>query len=146
MKPEEKIFVIVYKIINNSLEFLALKPNFEPGRNTKEYVVTGGVEDYDKSLEAAALREVAEEIGIKSNNIISLEYTINYTDHIDFKKYAEHCFGARIGEEPIVLNFEHLGYRWLNKNDFINAIWWDYDKSILEKMIKIIEIHENLNL
>lgn len=142
---QEKVFVIVYGIINKSLQLLVLKPNPEPGRNSDDYVITGGVDEYDKSLESAALREVAEEIGIESNNIISLEYTINYTDHITFKKYSEHCFGVRIGEEPIKLNEEHIGYKWLNKNDFINTIWWDYDKGILEKMIKIIEIHENLN-
>lgn len=145
MNPGEKVFVIVYKITNNNLELLALKPNLEPGRNTKDYVITGGVEDYDKAFEDAALRETAEEIGIVSNIIISLEYTINYTDHITFEKFAEHCFGVKVGESKIVLNFEHLDYRWLNKNDFINTIWWDYDKSILEKMIKIIETNEKLN-
>ena len=144
MEHYEKVFVIVYRIINNSLEFLSLKPNPEPGRNTDDYVITGGVEKYDKSLENAALREVTEEIGIQSNSIISLDYTINYTDHITFEKHAEHCFGVKIDDSKIVLNFEHINYRWLNKKDFINTIWWDYDKNILEKMIKIIEIHENL--
>lgn len=145
MKPGEKVFIIVYRITNNFLELLALKPNPEPGRNSDDYVITGGVEKYDKSLEAAALREVAEEIGIKSNNIISLEHTIDYTDHITLKKYSEHCFGVKANNKPIALNEEHIGYRWLNRNDFINTIWWDYDNGILEKMIKIIEIHENLN-
>jgi len=145
MKPGEKVFVIVYIIKDNSLILLALKPAPEPDSNTDDYVVTGGVEGYDRSFEDAALREVAEEIGVESSNIVSLEYTIEYTDHITSKKYHEHSFGVKIDEEQIILNEEHIDYRWLNKNDFINTIWWDYDKSILEKMIKIIEIHENLN-
>lgn len=145
MKPSEKVFVIVYRIQDNSLELLSLKPTPEPNRSTDDYVITGGVEEYDKSLEAAALREVVEEIGIKSNSIISLDHTIEYTDHITLKRYYEHCFGVKIGEEQIILNEEHIGHRWLNKYDFINTIWWGYDRSILEKMIMIIEIHENLS-
>ncbi len=145
MKPSDKVFVIVYRVRNNSLELLALKPTPEPNRNVADYVITGGVEGYDGSFEEAALREVKEEIGIESCNIMSLKHAIEYTDHITSKKYIEHCFGVKINEEPIVLNEEHISFRWLNKNDFINIIWWDYDKSILEKMIKIIETYENLS-
>lgn len=142
MQSKEKVFVIVYRTTNGSVEYLALKPNPEPGRNSDNYVVTGGVEPYDASIEATALREVAEEIGIESKSIVDLNYIINYTDHITFKKYSEHCFGVKIGNEPIILNEEHIGYIWLAKNDFVKTIWWDYDKSILEKMVGIIETHE----
>lgn len=145
MEPYEKVFVIVYRIIDSSLELLSLKPNPEPGRNTKDYVITGGVEEYDRSLKETALREVAEEIGINSKNIISLNHTIYYTDHITKDKHAEHCFGVMVDKSKIILNFEHIGYKWLDKNKFVNTIWWDYDKSILERMIGIIETHENLN-
>jgi len=145
MDPYEKVFVIVYRIIDSSLELLSLKPNPEPGRNTDDYVITGGVEKYDNSFEEAAFREVTEETSIKSKSIVSLDYTINYTDHITHEEHAEHCFGIKADDSKIILNFEHIDYKWLNKNDFINTIWWYYDKSILEKMIKIIEIHENLS-
>lgn len=139
MNPGQKVFVIVYRIINDNLELLALKPGFEPNRNTKDYVITGGVEDYDKSLQDAAFRETYEEIGIKSDTIIDLNYTINYTDHITSEEFAEHCFGIKVGNEPITLNEEHLDYKWLDKTEFMNTIWWDYDKSILRGMIEIIE-------
>ena len=145
MEPYEKVFAIVYRIINNSIEFLSLKPNPEPGRSTKDYVVTGGVEEYDKSFEDAALREVSEEIGITSNEIIDLNYTINYTDHITLEYHAEHCFGVKVNDCEIILNFEHIDYRWLDKKQFINTIWWDYDIDILKRMINIIEVHENLD-
>lgn len=122
MQTKEKVFVIVYKIVNDRIVFLALKPNPELGRNNDYYVITGGVESYDKSIEAAALREVAEEIGVESNDIINLDYIFNYKDHITLKKYSEYCFGVKIGEEPIELNEEHTKYKWLNRNDFINTI------------------------
>lgn len=142
MEPYEKVFVIVYRKTNDSIEYLSLKPNPEPGRSTKDYVITGGVEDYDKSIEEAALREVAEEIGVESKNIINLNHTIFYTDHITNEDHAEHCYGVKVDDDKVVLNFEHIGYRWLNKNNFVNTIWWDYDKIILDKMIDIIERNE----
>ena len=33
----------------------------------------------------------------------------------------------------------------LDKKQFINTIWWDYDIDILKRMINIIEVHENLD-
>ena len=130
--------------MDNYLEFLSLKPNPEPNRNTDDYVITGGVEEYDNSFEEAALREVAEEIGIVSNDIISLDYIVNYTDHITLEEHAEHCFGVKADDSEIVLNFEHIDYKWLDKNDFIKTIWWDYDKNILKKMVDIIQKHEGI--
>jgi 8-oxo-dGTP pyrophosphatase MutT (NUDIX family) len=141
MQPGEKVFVIVYRVTNGFLELLALKPNPEPNRNTKDYVVTGGVEHYDESFESAALREVWEEIGIKSNQVVDLDYAIPYTDHITLLDYIEHCYGVRVNNEPIILNHEHISYKWLDVDTFINTIWWDFDKKILEGMISRIQKH-----
>lgn len=138
MNPSEKVFVIVFKYTPEGIRYLALKPNPEPGRNTDYYVVTGGVEK-DESFAEAAKREVSEEIGITPIEIVDLNYTMAYTDHIDGLEYREHCYAVQIDESCIKLNEEHIDYKWFDAGTFINTIWWEGDKRKLVDMIIIIE-------
>ncbi len=116
---------------------LVLKPSPEPGRNTEYYVVTGGVEK-GESLEVAASREVKEEIGIAPLKIIDLETDFKYKDRFSGQEFIEHCFGAQITDEKIMLNEEHIDYRWLSPAEFIKTIWWDGDRKKLENIVQKI--------
>ena len=143
MKTGEKVFVIVYRPNKHSLEFLCLLPNPEPNRNSDYYVITGGVEN-GESFEAAALRETEEEIGIKTNDIIDLHNQIKYKDHITFKSYTEHCYAVKVKDEAIILNEEHVGYKWVSADEFVNTIWWDKDKRTeLQQMLEIVQNYES---
>ena len=139
MHEQPKVFVIVCRRSSGKLGYLALKPCPEPGRNTKPYVVTGGVEA-GESLYKAALREVEEEIGVRPVHIIDLNNTIKCQDHITGERYVEYCFGALITNEIERLNEEHVGYQWLEAERFTHTIWWDEDRAILQKMIRTIEV------
>ncbi len=142
MKTGEKVFVIVYRSGNDGLDYLCLKPNPEPNRNTDYYVITGGVENQE-SLEEAALREVQEEIGAKPITIINLHFQIEYIDHITSKKYIEHCFAVKISNQKLKLNEEHIDFMWVDNNIFVKTIWWDEAKRFeLVQMIKSIQNHE----
>lgn len=127
MSLKHKVFVLVYRVTNGNLEFLALKPNPEPDRNNDWYTVTGGVEPNEKYADAAK-REACEEIGVTPTKITDMNKTMSYTDHITHKEHFEHCFAAEIGDEEIVLNEEHIDYMWLSPKDFIKTIWWDDDR------------------
>ena len=128
-------------VLANGLEFLCLKLNPEPGRHADYYVITGGVEGKESFAEAA-LRETAEEIGIKTKEIIDLHHQIEYQDDITHEYFIEHCFAVKVKTETIALNEEHIAYKWVAAEEFINTIWWDDDRAELKQMVKIIQDYE----
>lgn len=137
MDDKGKVFVIVYRLGQDALEFLCLKPNPEPNRNNDYYVVTGSIEN-DESRETAATREVTEEIGVAPTRVINLNNAIRYQDYITGEHFIEYCYGAQIDTDAIKLNEEHMGYKWVSSDEFIRAIWWSDDKSDLQKMVRLI--------
>lgn len=142
MKAGEKILLIVYKFSRDGLEFLCLLPNPESNRNAGYYVITGSIEN-GESLEAATLRETEEEIGVIAADVIDLRNQIKYKDHITLKNYIEHCFAVKVNDEAITLNEEHIGYKWVSADEFVNTIWWNDDKKDeLRHLLKIIKNHE----
>ena len=64
-----------------------------------------------------------------------------YTDHIDGLEYREHCYAVQINDSVIKLNEEHVDYKWLEADKFVNSIWWDEDKLVLTRMINTIVQH-----
>jgi 8-oxo-dGTP pyrophosphatase MutT (NUDIX family) len=134
----EKAWVIVYRLERGQLELLALQPNPEPGRSTKPYVVTGGIEVNETPIQAAG-REVNEEIGIEPVLISDLGETIHYTDDILGEVITEYCFAAEIPIGDLILNEEHIGYEWLGEHTFINTIWWEESKDKLHAFIARIQ-------
>jgi len=101
------------------------------------YVVTGGCEKEDKSLEDSVLREVLEETGLSLTNIINLNWTFEY------ESLGEHCiehaFISFTDNDNIVLNEESIDYKWCEIDEFINLIEWYGDKQELkQRLIKFI--------
>ncbi len=134
MESNEKVWVIVYRLLDGSLELLALKPSPEPGRNTEYYVVTGGIEK-DETLEMAARREVREEIGILPLKIIDLKTSLKYKDKFSGQEFIEHCYAGEIDNKKIILNEEHIDYKWLSPAEFTKNIWWDGDREKLKDVV-----------
>lgn len=121
------------------MEFLCLKPNPEPGRNVQDYVVTGSIETGESKSQAAA-REVLEEIGVQPLRLINLNKSISYTDHLTKEKFIEYCYGAEINRDVKAINEEHLDYKWVDGESFVDAIWWDDSRSDLKKMVNTITL------
>ena len=101
------------------------------------YVVTGGCEKQDKTLEDSVKREVLEETGLTLSKIISLNWIFEYEslgEHC-----VEHAFVAFTDNDNVVLNEESVDYKWCDINEFINLIEWYGDKNELkQKLIKYI--------
>ena len=125
MKEINKVWVLVYKLHEGEVKLLALKPNPEAGINTDNeyYVVTGGVEE-GESHKQAAVRETEEEIGVNPISILRLDNVFLYTDKSTGKKYIEYCFAAQVDNSRLKLNEEHIDYKWLTPEEFIETIWW----------------------
>ncbi|MBS3146416.1 NUDIX hydrolase [Candidatus Woesearchaeota archaeon] len=62
-KPSVTVDIIIFSIISNELKVLLIKRNVEPFK--KFWAIPGGFVKMDESLEAAAIRELQEETGVK---------------------------------------------------------------------------------
>lgn len=100
------------------------------------YTVTGSMEDEDHNLEDAVRREVKEETGLYVVEICNLDWVFEYSDS-EHMNNVEHAFLVTVNRDEVILNNENIGYKWLNMNDYINEIFWYYDKSELKNMLEM---------
>ena len=98
------------------------------------YTVTGGVEEYDKSLEDAVKREVKEETSLDVTFTKYLNINYNYVNRRNIE-CNEYIFISKVDDGNIILNEESIGYKWLDINDYFNEIYWYYDKKELKKIL-----------
>ena len=98
------------------------------------YVVTGGCEQHDKTLEESVRREVKEETNLNIEKIIDLNWIFEYESLGN--NCIEHAFIAFTNENNIKLNEENIDYKWCDIDDFINLIHWYYDKEELKSKLK----------
>lgn len=123
-------------IINKNNELLLLHNNPQDPIHGGDiwYTVTGGVEEYDQSLESAVKREIKEETNL---DVINTKYlNINYK-YISRKgiECTEFVFISLVKNGNIILNEENIGYKWLNIDDFIKEIYWYSDKEKLKEIL-----------
>ena len=101
------------------------------------YVVTGGCEKEDSSLEDTVKREVLEETGLTLTKIVDLDWTFEYESL--GKHCVEHAFISFVDNYEIKLNEESIDYKWCDLDEFIKLIEWYGDKQELkERLIKFI--------
>ena len=119
----EKVQVIIFSKVRNSLEVLRLQTNDQRGAFWQN--ITGGVEPEDNSLLKAAQREVKEETGIEItpvDKIKSINFFFDYHDQSRGITYKEHVFYTLLTNKPTVrISGEHQGYCWKNVNDIIKS-------------------------
>ncbi|MEI6236973.1 MAG: NUDIX domain-containing protein [Candidatus Saccharibacteria bacterium] len=137
MKIKQKVWVAIYKKVDEKVMYLALKPTPGPDYMYDYYVVTGSVEK-GESVEDGAKREVKEETGLDVKKLINLKHQLKFDDRRGSN--IEYCFGALVDEGEIILNEEHIGYKWMPKDEFIKQLWWfGGDKQVLAKLIDRID-------
>lgn len=135
-------------IVNKNKELLLLHNNPENPIHGGDiwYTVTGGVEEYDKTLEDAVIREVKEETNLNVINTKYLDINYTYTSRQGIE-CIEYVFISLVEEGNIILNEENIGYKWLNINDYIEEIYWYYNKEdlriLLEKVLKEVLLFKN---
>ena len=130
-----KVMAIIY---SDTGKFLLLKTNPKMMKVDHWYVVTGGVKE-GESFENAVRREVEEETQLKIIKIIPTDVVFDYEWPAKSGKIKhEKAFLVKVGHaEPKITAYEHLAFKWLNKNDFIDEIYW-YGSS-KDNLIKILE-------
>ena len=116
-------------------KFLALRnnPNPEHGGDFW-FVITGGVDGGEDHIDAVK-REIIEETGLNTVEILSLNWGSIYEWREDLCE--ELNFISFVNSENITLNEEHIDYEWMDIDDFIERIKWDDDKRLLKKVLKM---------
>jgi len=118
-RTKNQVEAIVFKILKNGeLSFLMLKRI--PERGGFWQPVTGNVEE-GETFEAAALREVREELGIETIiQLIDTDYSYEFTDNgID---QFERIFGVQIVvDQTVALSSEHSEYVWASMDEALNV-------------------------
>ena len=99
------------------------------------YTVTGGVEEFDNTLENTVIREIKEETNLDVINTKYLDINYTYTSRKGIE-CIEYVFISLVEDGNIILNEESIGYKWLNINDYIEEIYWYGNKDELRKILE----------
>jgi 8-oxo-dGTP diphosphatase len=120
MKINQKIMAIVYSEKGN---FLLLKTNPKTMKQDGWFVVTGSVKE-GESKEEAVKREVNEETKLEILQIKPSSYQCDYEwPEGSGKMHHEEAFIVKVKEAPVKISkWEHLDYKWLNKEQFLKMI------------------------
>lgn len=126
-------------IINKDKKYLLLKGSDTDPQFHKSfwYVVTGGVEEEDKSLIDTVKREVFEETGLIVKKTIDLDWIFEYESLGNL--CVEHAFISYVDSDEVILNEESIDYAWCDFEEFINKIEWFGDKKDLISKLKKYE-------
>ena len=99
------------------------------------YVVTGGCEREDKTLEDTVKREAMEETGLTLDTIIDLDWVFEYESLGEY--CIEHAFISFTDSDKVILNEESIDYKWCDIDEFVDLIEWYGDKQELrQRLIK----------
>ncbi len=114
-------------------KFLALHSEPHPKHgDCGWFIVTGEVES-GESLDNAVRREIKEETGLDSSEILSLNWGSIYEWCNEICEEMNFITFVKPGK--IKLNEEHNKYEWMNLDNFVERIKWDDDKNLLKKVL-----------
>jgi len=100
------------------------------------YVVTGGVEEEDITLEDTVKREVKEECNINVNNIKYLNWIFTYDSLGEI--CIEKAYVSFYESGDIKLNEESTDYKWCTIDEVIDLMKWYGDKFELQYVLECI--------
>lgn len=119
------IQTIVYRKKNNNLEVLLLKRS--PERGGFWNAVNGTMEDRE-TIEECRKRELFEEAGIEKVLKIS-EEIYRFSFSCGEKDITVIVFAAEVsGDQEIVINNEHVEYKWVGFEDALRILKYEDDK------------------
>lgn len=137
MRLPKQVLIIPYRIKDKNVQFCIFK------RKDLEFWqwISGGVEDFDENLYAAAKREIFEETGVDSNLELTQLECITKIPVVNIVKefrwgndifYAdEYSFSVKFDNIDIVLSDEHSLYSWMSFEEAKKLLKYDSNKSAL---------------
>lgn len=130
----DKIFSFIVNKETNKLLLLLGSPLDSQFNKSFWYVVTGGKEEQDETLEAAVKREVKEETNLNVDETIYLNWIFKYISLGNI--CTEYVYISFVEDTDIVLNEENIDYKWCDFDEFIQLIEWSDDKEFLKNIVQ----------
>jgi ADP-ribose pyrophosphatase YjhB (NUDIX family) len=130
MQAVTKVMMFPYRIHSSQPEFFVIQHEFG------NVVPTGHVGDTikDESLEGAARREIEEELGVKAESIIDLDYVSTVELPTANKLSTEHAFLVRIPDQEVTFLEAKRPHLWVSLNDLADTLSFDQQKGAIPKI------------
>lgn len=142
MRTDKKVQIILYKNPKNP-QFLILLT--DQGEESFWQGVTGGVEDADPSLKAAASREILEELGLRvlEDKLVGPLHQYRFRTSLPEAKGSEveeFCFTAEVSDYGDLKLSEHKDFKWLPFDEAIKLIDHRNPKIFLRKIMSFLNL------
>jgi bis(5'-nucleosidyl)-tetraphosphatase len=132
--------VVIYRVINNSIEYLLLH------HIVGHWDFAKGKLEIGETKEQAALRELHEEAGLRTSLKEGFHNAIEYS-FIDrdgeLTKKTVHFFIGRVEDEQVTLSHEHKDYVWLPYKAAYAKMTFDTARNVLQNADKFIKVHDD---
>lgn len=130
--------VIVF-LLNNNNEVLLLKRSKQEKHNANKWApLAGHIEDFDNTIEDAAIREIKEELGISVNRDLLIEIPLNK------EKITTKFYFTRIDTNDFVLQKEEVSeVKWHDISKVIHMMKNEDERFVSSK--RIIIVLESIN-
>ena len=129
----DKILTFVVNKETKKLLLLLGSPHDPQYKVSFWYVVTGGKEEQDSSLEDTVEREVKEETNLNVEESIYLNWIFKYESL--GRSCTEYVYISFVDNTQIILNEESIEYMWCDIDEFIAKINWYGNKELLRQVI-----------
>ena len=119
-------------VINNQGKVLILKRNSNVEFNPNLWDFPGGKTENNEELRETGKREAKEESGLE----VELEenhFSLYYCPIRDFNVYA---FRVKSYTGKILLSKEHVGFRWISKNNWKKLSYTPSVEAVLKEIFK----------
>ncbi len=128
----------ILSFITDREKFLALRNNSEdPKKHGGDYwfIVSGAIENKE-SKENAIKREVKEETNLEIEKIVDLKLNYKYENWQGLCNEDVFLSFVKKGQKVKLDMIEHIEYKWLDLDEFIDLIFWDDNKEKLKEILK----------